>query len=203
MQRDLSLQTTTSTTTHQEKSINNQVAKYLRTSSVFQAMGFWHGSLPRRRVGDAAAITNHCPPPNLKIDESVTSISVVMSSSMQQQQHLTPPPTPKATVSINFFESESSTSSCDSDSSECYYASAEGYYMHGPLSVRDDTVTEPVYPPTSCMVKDSDTIQTTTKKKKRVTFGNIEFRKYPIILGDHPDCTIGPPVCHVMVAVAT
>ena len=199
MHPDPSLQTTTSTTTHQEKSINNQVTKYLR--SVFQAMGFWHGSLPRRRVGDAAAITNHCPPPNLKIDESVTSISVVMPSSSTQQHHqLSPPPTPKATVSINFFESESSTSSCDSDSSECYYASAEGYYMHGPLSVRDDTLTEQVYPTTGCMVKNSDaTIQTTTKKKKkRVTFGNIEFRKYPIILGDHPDCTIGPPVCHAI-----
>ena len=166
-------------------------------------MGFWHGSLPRRRAGDVAVVTNHCLPPNLKIDESVTSISVVMPSSMQGQHNLQSPPTPKATVSINFFESESSTSSCDSDSSECYHASAEGYYLHGPLSVRDDTtpLAEQVHiPATSCMVKHSDhdtTIQTTTKKKtkKRVTFGTIEFRKYPIILGDHPDCTMGPPVC--------
>jgi hypothetical protein len=31
-------------------------------------------------------------------------------------------------------------------------------------------------------------------KQKRVLFGDIEIRKYPIILGDHPECTMGPPV---------
>ena len=31
-------------------------------------------------------------------------------------------------------------------------------------------------------------------KKKHVSFGSLEVRKYPIVLGDHPDCSMGPPV---------
>ena len=31
-------------------------------------------------------------------------------------------------------------------------------------------------------------------KKHRVTFGELEVRKYGIILGDHPSCEMGPPV---------
>jgi len=30
--------------------------------------------------------------------------------------------------------------------------------------------------------------------KKHVCFGDCEIRKYPVILGDHPDCLMGPPV---------
>ena len=30
---------------------------------------------------------------------------------------------------------------------------------------------------------------------KHVRFSTIEIRKYPMILGDHPDCSEGPPVC--------
>lgn len=30
--------------------------------------------------------------------------------------------------------------------------------------------------------------------KKRVSFGDLQMRKYPVILGDHPECTMGPPV---------
>jgi len=29
---------------------------------------------------------------------------------------------------------------------------------------------------------------------RRISFGDIEIRKYPVILGDHPDCEMGPPV---------
>ena len=29
---------------------------------------------------------------------------------------------------------------------------------------------------------------------KHVAFGDIEIRKYPVILGDHPECCLGPPV---------
>lgn len=29
---------------------------------------------------------------------------------------------------------------------------------------------------------------------KRVKFGRVEFKHHPIILGDHPDCSCGPPV---------
>jgi len=29
---------------------------------------------------------------------------------------------------------------------------------------------------------------------KRVSFGDVEIRKYPVILGDHPNCEVGPPV---------
>lgn len=29
---------------------------------------------------------------------------------------------------------------------------------------------------------------------KRVSFGDLQMRKYPVILGDHPECTMGPPV---------
>jgi hypothetical protein len=31
-------------------------------------------------------------------------------------------------------------------------------------------------------------------KQKRVSFGELEIRKYPLILGDHPECCMGPPV---------
>jgi hypothetical protein len=30
--------------------------------------------------------------------------------------------------------------------------------------------------------------------EKRVKFGEVEIRKYPLILGDHPECCMGPPV---------
>ena len=30
--------------------------------------------------------------------------------------------------------------------------------------------------------------------KKKVTFGVIECRRYPVQLGDHPECSMGPPV---------
>jgi hypothetical protein len=30
--------------------------------------------------------------------------------------------------------------------------------------------------------------------KNSVSFGNLSIRKYDMILGDHPDCTVGPPV---------
>ncbi len=29
---------------------------------------------------------------------------------------------------------------------------------------------------------------------KHVAFSDIEIRKYPVILGDHPECCLGPPV---------
>lgn len=29
---------------------------------------------------------------------------------------------------------------------------------------------------------------------KKVSFGLVEFRHHPIIMGDHPDCSQGPPV---------
>jgi hypothetical protein len=29
---------------------------------------------------------------------------------------------------------------------------------------------------------------------KHVSFGDLEVRKYPVILGDHPECSMGPPV---------
>jgi hypothetical protein len=31
-------------------------------------------------------------------------------------------------------------------------------------------------------------------EKKHVSFATLEFREYDIILGDHPDCSEGPPV---------
>jgi hypothetical protein len=30
--------------------------------------------------------------------------------------------------------------------------------------------------------------------EKHVSFGDTEVRKYPVILGDHPECSMGPPV---------
>lgn len=35
--------------------------------------------------------------------------------------------------------------------------------------------------------------------EKHVTFGDLEMRHYPIILGDHPDCSSGPPVGNHMI----
>lgn len=34
----------------------------------------------------------------------------------------------------------------------------------------------------------------TSKKTKRVMFSNVEIRSYPIVLGDHPGCSSGPPI---------
>lgn len=33
-----------------------------------------------------------------------------------------------------------------------------------------------------------------TSERKHVRFGNVEMRNYEIVLGDHPDCSSGPPV---------
>ena len=33
---------------------------------------------------------------------------------------------------------------------------------------------------------------------KHVHFGNLEMRNYEIVLGDHPDCSSGPPVSYAM-----
>lgn len=37
----------------------------------------------------------------------------------------------------------------------------------------------------------------------RVSFGELEIRKYGIILGDHPNCEMGPPVSCYMRYLAT
>jgi hypothetical protein len=29
---------------------------------------------------------------------------------------------------------------------------------------------------------------------RHVSFGDLEVRKYPVMLGDHPECSMGPPV---------
>lgn len=31
-------------------------------------------------------------------------------------------------------------------------------------------------------------------EKKRVSFAHIEIRRYPITLGEHPECSCGPPI---------
>jgi hypothetical protein len=37
----------------------------------------------------------------------------------------------------------------------------------------------------------------TCSSKKRVSFGNLEIRNYPVALGDHPNCSLGPPVSKI------
>jgi hypothetical protein len=39
--------------------------------------------------------------------------------------------------------------------------------------------------------------QTQNKQQKHVQFRDVEIRKYPIILGDHPECSMGPPVSSI------
>jgi hypothetical protein len=37
---------------------------------------------------------------------------------------------------------------------------------------------------------------------RHVSFGKLEVRYYPIILGDHPDCSEGPPVRLLLLSTA-
>lgn len=48
----------------------------------------------------------------------------------------------------------------------------------------------PLLTPKRSSLKTSDS----SSEQKRVQFGNLEMRNYEIILGDHPDCSSGPPV---------
>jgi hypothetical protein len=48
----------------------------------------------------------------------------------------------------------------------------------------------PQLTPKRSSLKKSDS----SNEQKRVYFGNLEMRKYEIVLGDHPDCSSGPPV---------
>lgn len=51
-------------------------------------------------------------------------------------------------------------------------------------------------PPSKSALKRRNTIDRVPSpaQLKRVSFANLEVRQYPIILGDHPDCSNGPPV---------
>jgi hypothetical protein len=41
---------------------------------------------------------------------------------------------------------------------------------------------------------DSPTTSSTRKPIRSVEFGSIEIRQHGLVLGDHPDCSYGPPV---------
>jgi hypothetical protein len=46
----------------------------------------------------------------------------------------------------------------------------------------------------SSQSQETSETRTNVKKNKRVTFGDVEIRKYPMTIGDHPDCYDGIPV---------
>jgi hypothetical protein len=56
----------------------------------------------------------------------------------------------------------------------------------GPVTPRDEITSSS----TECGPLES------SKREKRVSWGNLEIRKYPTIPGVHPDCLAGPPVRH-------
>ena len=89
----------------------------------------------------------------------------------------------------NYCDLESSTTSSDSDNSS-WGASP----LHVSTALREKETLEEGKRQ-SILKSSSDKTCSENLTNKRVTFGDIEFRKYPIILGDHPDCSIGPPVC--------
>ena len=89
----------------------------------------------------------------------------------------------------NYCDLESSTTSSDSDNSS-WGASP----LHVSTALREKETLEEGKRQ-SILKSSSDETCSENLTKKQVTFGAIEFRKYPIILGDHPDCSIGPPVC--------
>lgn len=45
----------------------------------------------------------------------------------------------------------------------------------------------------SSLPKEIPVIFETKPSNRKVSFGDVEIRTYPVILGDHPDC-VGPPV---------
>jgi len=49
-----------------------------------------------------------------------------------------------------------------------------------------------VTPPRSALKQSSSS--SSSSEQKKVHFGNLEMRNYAIVLGDHPDCSSGPPV---------
>jgi len=69
--------------------------------------------------------------------------------------------------------SDASASSCDQDA----FLSLDTQPLNVPLEVGGDEFRE--HPLVG---------------SKQVSFGNVEIRKYPLILGDHPECCLGPPV---------
>lgn len=60
----------------------------------------------------------------------------------------------------------------------------------GPVTPRDGT--------TSSSSTECESLES-SKREKRVSWGNLEIRKYPTIPGVHPDCMAGPPVSHFIV----
>ena len=57
--------------------------------------------------------------------------------------------------------------------------------------------------------RDQDALTTTrplpkeidASRPKKISFGEVSLRSYPVILGDHPDTSSGPPVSFAEVAV--
>merc|ERR1712166_1436345 len=69
------------------------------------------------------------------------------------------------------------------------------------LDVTDRTLTERFSSTSSATSNNQSTSDelsyvnsSSNQEKKTVSFGNIEIRKHPIILGDHPSCRQGVPI---------
>jgi len=58
----------------------------------------------------------------------------------------------------------------------------------------DATEDETIFSDGSCSVTDQSETLSSEKLAKKVSFSSIEIRKYPIILGDHPNCKEGAPI---------
>jgi hypothetical protein len=76
--------------------------------------------------------------------------------------------------------------------SDCSAASSE-YGGHGPLeSEVEVSIPEVLKDFSGVEVGYSSSCQ--EPEVKHVAFGSLEIRCYPVILGDHPECAMGPPV---------
>ena len=70
---------------------------------------------------------------------------------------------------------------------------------HHEFRVEEDVIEKPILsrPPRGILHNEKDPSRhfcEVVESKRRITFNNVVVREYEMVLGDHPDCSYGPPV---------